>query len=305
MNLFSANHLAIIGAGAVGTGLGQLLYRAGFEVVGVVSRRLASAQKLAARFKNCPAADHPEAICGLAEMVMLCVPDPAIQIVCEDMAKKGCFRAGMYVFHTSGLHSSALLQAAAAHGVHCFSFHPLLPFSADADVQLPATFFAAVEGDPAGTAAGRHIAERIGATAFSVDAAQKNLYHTGAVMASNYLVTLFALASQVMAAAGVEARLIPEILTPLMQQTLYNVSRQGLAGLTGPIKRGDAETVALHVAALREFLPELIEIYRKLGWHTLQLTNHPSDRFHALYERDFCNDGYCSKSVGIAKPCEG
>ena len=98
------------------------------------------------------------------------------------------------------------------------------------------------------------------------------MYHAGAVAASNYLVTLLDFATRHLQALGADRRQALQALLPLVRGTLANVERLGIPGaLTGPIARGDAATVAGHVAALRQRAPELLELYRVLARQTIPL----------------------------------
>jgi predicted short-subunit dehydrogenase-like oxidoreductase (DUF2520 family) len=98
------------------------------------------------------------------------------------------------------------------------------------------------------------------------------IYHAGAVAASNYLVTLLDFAARHLQALGAERHQALQALLPLVRGTLVNVERLGIPqALTGPIARGDAQTVAGHVAAMQQRAPELLELYRVLARETVPL----------------------------------
>jgi predicted short-subunit dehydrogenase-like oxidoreductase (DUF2520 family) len=182
-----------------------------------------------------------------AELVLLCVPDDAISSVAADVA------VGPWIAHVSGATSLAALDPHRRR----FSLHPLQTFTrARGPEQLDGAWGAVtVETDDA-RRAGFWLAETLGLRPFELDDSARPLYHAGAAIASNYLVTLHAVASDLFRAAGAP----PEALVPLMRRTIENGFE-----LTGPIERGDWETVEAHRRAIREARPELEPLYDVLA----------------------------------------
>lgn len=182
-----------------------------------------------------------------AEVVLLCVPDMAI----PDVA--GGLTPGPWIGHTSG---ATPLSALSPHERR-FGLHPLQTFDRSGDPRQLDGAHAAVTGETdEAREVGRELAERLGLRPFDLAESDRALYHAGAAIASNYLVTLHRAASDVFAEVGAP----PAGLETLMRRVIDNGFE-----LTGPISRGDWETVERHLAALRERKPQLEPLYRVLA----------------------------------------
>jgi len=184
---------------------------------------------------------------GEPDLILLCVPDSAIREVASTI------EPGPWIAHISG----ATPLAALAPHVYRFGLHPLQTFdrSGSGD-QLDGAWAAVTADTPAGRARGFWLAERLGVTPFEIRDEARMLYHAGAAIASNYLVTLYRSASRLLESAGAP----PEALVPLMRRTIDNGFQ-----LTGPIARGDWATIDAHLAAIHDAAPELERMYRALA----------------------------------------
>jgi len=181
------------------------------------------------------------------ELVLLCVPDGSIAEVAAGLEE------GPWVAHVSG---ATPLSALGPHRRR-FSVHPLQTFTrARGPEQLDGAWAAVTAESEQARVAGFWLAETLGLKPFELADAARPLYHAGAAIASNYLVTLHTVASELFRAAGAP----PEALVPLMRRTIDNGFE-----LTGPIDRGDWETVAAHRRAIRESRPELEPLYDVLA----------------------------------------
>jgi predicted short-subunit dehydrogenase-like oxidoreductase (DUF2520 family) len=187
------------------------------------------------------------AVCDHGDLRLLCVPDAAIGEVAR------AIEPGPWVAHVSGATTLAALDPHARR----FSVHPLQTFTRMRGAEQLDGAWAAVtaETDDARTRA-LWLAETLGLRPFELDDAARPLYHAGAAIASNYLVTLYRAASRLFADAGAP----PEALVPLMRRTIENGFE-----LTGPIARGDWATVDRHLHAIREREPELEAMYTVLA----------------------------------------
>jgi predicted short-subunit dehydrogenase-like oxidoreductase (DUF2520 family) len=182
-----------------------------------------------------------------AELVLLCVPDGAIAECARSV------EPGPWIAHVSGATPLAALDP----HLRRFSVHPLQTFTrARGAEQLDGAWAAVSAEDAEARAAGFELAELLGLRPFELADAERVLYHAGAAIASNYLVTLHHAASRLLERAGAP----PEALVPLMARTIENGFE-----LTGPIARGDWATVDAHVRAIRAEAPELEELYLTLA----------------------------------------
>ena len=182
-----------------------------------------------------------------AELVLLCVPDTAI----ADTAAR--IEPGPWVGHVSG----ATPLAALAPHERRFGLHPLQTFTrARGPEQLDGAWAAVTAETGEARELGFELARLLGLEPFELADDARPLYHAGAAIASNYLVTLHRVAADLFRAAGAP----PEALTPLMRRTIDNGFE-----LTGPIERGDWETVEAHRRAIRATRPELEPLYEVLA----------------------------------------
>ncbi|TDA70729.1 MAG: DUF2520 domain-containing protein [Clostridia bacterium] len=265
--------VAIIGAGSVGTAVGVLLARAGYEMAGVASRTPESAVRLAGRL-GAPCCERPEDAARGADMVLITTSDQAIGTVAREVARAGGFGAGQAVMHFSGSLTSEVLEPAAQAGAITLSVHPLQSCpSGEAGIRnLPRAVYS-IEGDPRGYELAEKLVRALGsASFFFIDKEAKPLYHAAACVASNYLVTLLRLSQDLLARAGMPVEMAFPALLPLIQGTLDNVASLGIPqALTGPIARGDVDTIQDHLAAMQVQAPELIPFYRLLARRTIDL----------------------------------
>lgn len=248
--------IAIVGGGRMGRGLALALVEAGERV------ELAPGRE--------PGAGEAASVVGAADTIILAVPDDAITSVAARLAAASAISSSQVVLHLSGLHDRGALAPLERTGAALGSLHPLQTVpSAAAAVERWRGAFAALEGDERALVEGERLCRLLGLTAFRLPVGAKPAYHAGAVIASNYAVTLSALASRVAAAAGVEPAVAARIYLPLLRGVLENLERlpPGEA-LTGPIVRGDVATVRAHLGALSG---EARRLYAVLGVATLAL----------------------------------
>jgi predicted short-subunit dehydrogenase-like oxidoreductase (DUF2520 family) len=190
------------------------------------------------------------------ELVLLCIPDRAIGEVAADIP------LGPWIAHVSG---ATPLLSLDPH-VRRFGIHPLQSFSkARGPEQLDGAWSAITAETDEARAVGFWLAKTLGLRPFELDDANRAAYHAGAAFASNYLVTLRAAASSLLEAAQVP----PEALDPLIRGVM-----DGGYELTGPIARGDWETVERHLAVIRTERPELEELYVALASATAKLAGN-------------------------------
>jgi predicted short-subunit dehydrogenase-like oxidoreductase (DUF2520 family) len=286
--------LAIIGAGKVGTAIAIRARAAGYEIAAVASLHAESARAAAARIGGDVRTCTVEEAAGSAGLVLLTTPDGVIESLCRGISEADGFRPNSVVAHCSGLLTSEVLRSASERcNCRVASFHPLQSFpSLDAALtHLPGSF-GFIEGDPDAANVVRALGEAIGMRCVAIDPAAKVLYHAAAVVACNYLSSLLEVALQLDERAAIPREEAWLALEPMVRATLDNVARLGPRdALSGPIARGDAETVALHLDALSAQAPEFESIYRALGRVALgmvdargELDSTSIDRLRALLD---------------------
>ncbi|NVM22920.1 MAG: DUF2520 domain-containing protein [Desulfobacterales bacterium] len=264
--------VAIVGCGIVGTAIGKLLARAGYHIGGVATKSLETAGRAAKvigaeRFSDCPWG------VSRAQVVFIATPDDAIESTCKAIAEHEGFEKNAVVIHCSGALSSDVLSWARQCGATVATLHPLQSFASvdQAEALVPGSF-CAVEGDEAALVVVRRLVNDVGGILMEISAEGKTLYHAAAVVASNYLVTLIDLALELEGAAGMPRDVSFRALFPLIKGTLGNIDAMGIPeALTGPIARGDVDTVAAHLKAIEKYAPVLLTIYKTLGLYTVDL----------------------------------
>ena len=184
------------------------------------------------------------------ELVILCVPDEAIAEVAKAIVP------GPWIAHTSGATSLVDLSPHTRR----FGVHPLQTIVRGRGPEQLDGAWGAVTGEtPEAVARGTWLADELGLHPFEIQDAARALYHAGAAVASNYLVTLYRAASRMLEIAGAP----PAALIPLMRRTIDNGFE-----LTGPIARGDLRTIDAHLTAIRRAAPDLEPMYRALADQT-------------------------------------
>ena len=268
-------NVGVIGAGRAGSVLGAALRRAGFPVTAVSARSEASRARAAALLPGVPVSDPPR-VARAAGLLVLAVADDALGWVVAELAGQEALAPGATVVHVSGCSGLDVLAPAISQGALGVALHPAMTFTgttSDLD-RIPGAFFGVTAGDGA-RQRGEEIVRALGGVAVPIDEQSRPLWHAGLAHGANHLVTLVSSAVDVLRAAGV-----PDpgaVLRPLLTAALDNALDQGDAALTGPVARGDAGTVARHLAVLAGRSPAERGIYLALARATAarlpELTN--------------------------------
>ncbi len=261
--------IGIIGAGAVGTALGAALHRAGWPVVAVASRDEARRQRFRSLVPGVRAFVEAPAILDEAELIILAVPDDAIEQLASELRLYG----GQALVHTSGVLGAEALEPARAAGTQIGAFHPLVAF-ADTERAIAALHGAtvAVEGDDQLATLLAEMAEVLGATAVRLAPGSKAAYHAAAVLAAGGFVALLDAIAELGRTAGLDEAGALAVYGGLIEQTLGNARALGIrAALTGPMTRGDVGTLARHLEALQRLAPAALPLYRAAAERELAL----------------------------------
>jgi predicted short-subunit dehydrogenase-like oxidoreductase (DUF2520 family) len=267
--------ITIVGAGNLGAALAMCLRQAGYVIDQIVFRdSRASRRKATALARTVGALAVAIARAAIdSDVVWFCVPDDAIAEVARSVAQKADWK-GRVALHSSGALASDELAALRRLGAHVASVHPMMTFvagslqtgssQASSQRSLAGVPFA-IEGDVAAVRAGRAIVKELGGKAYAIRRQDKVAYHAWGTFASPLLTALLATTEHVAAAAGVNRREAKRRMLPILQQTLANYAALDAAGaFSGPIVRGDVETIRRHLRVLRK-VPAAAEVYAALA----------------------------------------
>ncbi len=265
--------IAIVGAGSLATFLAVALDDAGFTITEIVARDSPQSRRKARKLAVKVGAQAVTANSAALDATLLwfCVPDREIRGAAWFLADHLVARALVhqnvkirFALHSSGALSSRELAPLHSAGVEVASAHPLMTFVAGARPSLTGVPFA-IEGDAAPTRVARRIIRHLGGESFSLPASRNAAYHAWATMTSPLLLAYLVTLEEAARAAGLSRQDARRKSLPIIRQTLANYSRLGPArSFSGPLVRGDAETVAKHMAALKKH-PGAREVYVALA----------------------------------------
>lgn len=261
--------VGFIGAGKVGTALATTLFNGGYSVVAVSNRNIKASERLADLIPGCQVFKAAQDVANSAEHVFITTPDDTIPRIASEIT----WRSAQNVVHCSGAASIDILEPAKKVGAVVGSFHPCQAFASvdQAIKNLPGSTFAIEAQDPL-LAILKEMASTIGCDWIVLKPGNKALYHTAAVFASNYFVTLLKVATDLFQDFDVPPQQATKVLMPLIQGNIKNVDSIGLPTcLTGPIARGDVGTIEKHISALKEKDPSILKLYAELGLNTIPI----------------------------------
>ncbi len=275
-----SSRVLVAGGGRLATALAGGLRAAGEPVVGLWARRSAAAAEAAARAGVSAIGDESLGEAAEdADVVFVAVSDRAIAEVAGGMRARGVIRREHVVLHGSGALAAddALAPlAGAVRGRGTFHLLRAIPDGAEAIGELAGTC-AGIEGDEAGREQARALARSLGCGALELGAGGMAAYHAAAAIVSNFAVALLDVAVELAGEAEISADAAAPALAELARGSLAEAGRRGTErGLTGPIRRGDAGTVARHLDALGDDA-ELGLIYRALGRRALAIARRQGD----------------------------
>jgi predicted short-subunit dehydrogenase-like oxidoreductase (DUF2520 family) len=255
--------VGVVGAGRVGTALAAALQRAGHRIEAVSAVSETSLRRVEKILPGTPVR-RPEEVVASADLVLLTVPDDVLPGLVAGLASTGAELSGRMLAHASGRHGLAVLEPAVRRGAMPLALHPVMTFTGRPDDvdRLAGISFGVTAPEPLRPVAEALVME-MGGEPVVIAEENRDLYHAALAGAANHLVTLVVQACDLLAEAGVANP--PRMLGPLLGAALDNALRLGDAALTGPVARGDADTVAGHVAALRAAAPEALPAYLALA----------------------------------------
>ena len=253
----------ILGAGRAGQGLARALRASGVEIVGLHGTKASPAQQITAGV-------IPGSIGG-ASVVLVAVRDAQLDAALREVARSK-MSASAVILHASGGAEPRALEELRAGGRQAGTFHPLVPLSdPDRATEVLKDAWIGIDGDAAALDVSRRLAKRLSAHTVLIPPGAKARYHAAAVFAANFPTVLAAIAHRLLRDAGIPDGDGWDAVLHLMVAAVGNIHAHRPAdALTGPIVRGDVETVALHLDALGADR-EAADIYRAISRAALDL----------------------------------
>jgi len=251
--------VGVVGAGRVGAVLAAVLREHGHEITAVAGESSASRTRIETLLPGVRV-DKPTAVARSCDLLLLTVPDDMLGNVVSMLAASGALRPGQYVVHTSGKHGLAVLQPAADIGAHVLALHPVMTFTGtDVDLGRLAGCRYGVTATPETHELAESLATELEGSVVRVPETHRTLYHAGLAHGANHLVTLVTQSMDILRASGDADP--AGTLRPLLAAALDNALAYGGAALTGPIVRGDVETVRAHLTDLAATEPDTLSSY--------------------------------------------
>jgi predicted short-subunit dehydrogenase-like oxidoreductase (DUF2520 family) len=261
--------VGVVSAGRVGAVVGAAWAAAGHRIVATSGVSRDSVRRAAALLPDVPLRPPDEVVAGV-DLALLAVPDDVLPGLVRGLAAAGSFRAGQIVVHTSGAHGVSVLAPGVEHGVLPLALHPVMTFTGRAEdvARLAACSVGvtATAGDEAAWSVGEALVVEMGAEPVRVPEEVRPLYHAALAHGANHLVTLVRDCVEILERAGIAPA--ERLVAPLLSAALDNALRHGDRALTGPVARGDVETVRMHLRELDAADPDLAETYRVLAGRT-------------------------------------
>lgn len=272
--------IGFIGAGKVGFSLGRYFKERKVHISGYYSQSYASAKE-AAVFTGSKAFGTLADVIGSSDLVFITTPDDKISDVWGKVSELNI--EGKMICHCSGSLASTIFNDSKKYKAYVYAIHPLYAISSKEESykQLGQAYFS-IEGDAEKMDVIETLFEKLGNPYQIILAKQKSLYHAAAVTVSNQVIALLNQGVQLMRQCGFEEEKALEALWPLIEGNIQNVAHKGLTmALTGPVERGDLETIKKHLAALNDRDKKL---YSLLSLKTLEIAQkkHPEQNYEAL-----------------------
>ena len=265
--------VAIIGPGVVGSAVGRLLRVKRFPIAAVAGRSPEGVRDGVKFIGGGRAARSLSAAARGADVVFLTTPDRTIRRLCEEIAAARGFKRGAVVFHCSGAYDAELLSAARSCNAHVGALHPIQSFASPevAVKRMKGTYFT-FDGDEKAAVVAEEIVKALGGKMLHIPPQNKVMYHVALCVLSNYLVAIADMGMIMLSISGLPPAEAARAARPLLRGTIENIGRVGLPdALTGPIARGDAQTVERHLRALAVLPKQIRRLYCELGLYTVRV----------------------------------
>ena len=252
-----------IGVGRVGTALALRLNEKQYTVLNLSGKSPDSGESLSQRIPGSVASSIINTI-NDSDIIFICVPDDIIQ----NLVDKLPWVKGQIIIHTSG---ALNIQTPNNTSIHLANLHPLQTIIMDSPLQYNFSF-GIQSKDPIIQRNLEELVVDLGGSGFIIPEKLRSLYHASAVMASNYLVTLMGISTELWKELGYDEVESLRALLPLIKQTITNIETYGVQNaLTGPIERGDTGTIEKHIETLGQKADTLLPLYYEMAKHTINI----------------------------------
>lgn len=261
--------IGFIGAGKVGTAMAKYLQLNGYEIIGFYSQDYPTDTYYKHERFN-----QLESLIAEVDILYITTPDDVIETTSNLVADRVKDLTGKLILHCSGALSSTGLEACQGNGALIGTLHPLQAFTGlEADVKNLTNSYLTLESPLSSHDTINHFVQTLNNKTVWIETDQKQLYHASAVVISNYMVTLLNEGLTYMEAIGIKQDQAYQMMTPLIESTLSNISSKGtIDGLTGPILRGDLDTIKGHMTQIDKKLSKpSSDFYRLMGQMTLNM----------------------------------
>lgn len=251
--------VGVIGSGRAGSVLGAALARAGHDIVGFYGVSDLSRLRAEALLTGVPFVEATT-LTSEVDLVLLTVPDDVLPDLARGLASAGAVRPGSFVVHASGRYGIEVLRPMMDAGALPMALHPVMTFTGTSVdlARLGSCPFGVTTLDALRPAAETLVVE-MGGEPVWIPEESRALYHAAIANGANHLITLVAQTLELLTAAGIEQP--QQLMGPLLYASLDNVLRLGDSALTGPVARGDADTVRAHVLELASHSEEAARAY--------------------------------------------
>jgi predicted short-subunit dehydrogenase-like oxidoreductase (DUF2520 family) len=264
--------VVFIGAGNVAFHLSHALSEKGYRISGIFSKKKSSAKRLASSFRANYAIHFDDSITD-SDLLFITTPDGEIEKVAKDLCKAKVIRRNHLLIHTSGLLGVESLTSVEKFGAIPLSMHPAYSFSSRSykKNELKGVWFV-LEGTQRAISEGKKITRVLGGKTLVLRKGRKHLYHLALVFASNLFVGIEDISLTLLEKCGIKKRDGLEVIRPLVGVTEKNIWKKGTEkALTGPIERGDIETIEGHLKSLSHHARSYKKVYMDLSRHLLKL----------------------------------
>ncbi|GFM29353.1 Rossmann-like and DUF2520 domain-containing protein [Novosphingobium sp. PY1] len=272
MTGISANsRIGVIGTGRVAQALALGLGKATSSPPLIWGRSAAGREEAISRVgRKASASENMSDLIEACDIIAIAVSDDAVAPVVKQMASLIPAEHTPFVFHVSGRSGAAVLDSLREKGALTAAIHPAMTFTGnplEEVTRMSGAYFAITGSSDSAWETARQIVAGLGGVTAEITEDRRALYHAGLCHAANHLVTLLSGSSRILSAAGVEEP--NAMLAPLARAALENSLARGFDALSGPVLRGDRETIGRHMTALADQCPQVLPAYRAMALATL------------------------------------